>query len=332
MDKLNKKTFTTAANVTYTYWSSPATSSRPTLLLLHGNPDSASLWSGLINNFLLPNGYGILAPDLIGFGDTEKPWGLEHYRVSSICQDLIAILDQEGLDRVIPVGHDFGAFLASRFTAFHQNRTSGLITLGTAYVPPSPYPFDFEQLRAMQEKYLGYCQSWYFPLFTSERGSELIDAHVEEMFTGLHGGDEQMKEVCCVEGGIEKWLLDPASASKEVLAYARDASFRAEWVDRMKRNGFRAPLDWYKAVVQSLDLQEEREALEAGGHVVNVPYLFVAALKDPLAPVSAVQGPMSQGMLPNATQKEVEASHWCMLEKPVEVGQAIVEWLGEQFP
>lgn len=170
MDRLNRKTLTTAANAMYTYWYASAVSSRPTLLLLHGNPDPASLWSGLVHDYLLSYDYGVLAPDLIGFGDSDKPEGLQHCKASSDCSDLAAALDSEGLDKVIPVGHDFGALLASSNSTFHPDRITGLVTLGTAHIPPSPYSFDFEQLRIMQEKYLGYCQSWYFPLFTSEKG------------------------------------------------------------------------------------------------------------------------------------------------------------------
>lgn len=96
--------------------------------------------------------------------------GVENYSMSSITKDLLAILDQEGLKKVIPLGHDFGAKLASKLCAFVPDRVSGLITLGTTYIPPSPYPFDFERVRALQEQYLGYCSIWYFPLFTTEQG------------------------------------------------------------------------------------------------------------------------------------------------------------------
>lgn len=331
MDSLSRKTFKTAAVVKYTYWTSQAKDSKPTVLLLHGNPDTAALWSDLIKNHLLPGGYGVVAPDLIGFGSTDKPEGVANYSMSSISKALVALLDHEGLQQVIPLGHDFGANLASKMCAFAPGHVSGLVTLGTAYIPPSPYPFDFEQIRAMQEQYMGYCSIWYFPLFTSPEGYRLIDENVENMFTALHGGGERMKEVCCYEGAMERWLKDPSNVDKEVLPYAQSSSFRKEWVDRMKQESFRAPLDWYKATAQSLDTEAEGAALKAGHHIVKVPYLFVAATKDPLAPAAAVQEPIAQGMLPDVTLEEVEASHWCTLEKPREVGEAVVRWLTSKF-
>ncbi|KAF2163664.1 hypothetical protein M409DRAFT_25852 [Zasmidium cellare ATCC 36951] len=331
MESLKKNNFKTPAGHTYTYWTSEAKGTKPTLLLLHGNPDCAALWTDLINHFLLPEGYGIIAPDLLGFGSTDKLKGIANYTMSSISNDLLAILDEEGLKQVIPLGHDFGANLASKFHAFAPERVCGLVTLGTTYLPPSPYPFDFEQIRGMQEQYVGYCSIWYFPLFTSEKGYRVIDENVENMFTALHGGGDRMKEVCCYEGAMENWLRKPSNVEKEVLPYARNDQFRQEWIDRMKQNSFRAPLDWYKATAQSLDFEAENDALKAGNHVVKVPYLFVAALKDPLAPSAAVQGPIAQGLLPDVTLEEVDASHWCMLERPAEVGQAVVRWLSSKF-
>ncbi|KAK4961105.1 hypothetical protein LTR10_001595 [Elasticomyces elasticus] len=331
MENLEQKQLKTSANVTYFYHFSPASNGKPTLLLLHGCPDTSLLWSDLVTSHLLPAGYGVLAPDLIGYGRSEKPEALEHYVLTTICRDLAAMLDHELLKQVIVVGHDFGAALASRMCHVQTSYVAGLITLGTAYIPPSPYPFDFEQIRAMQEQYLGYCSMWYFGLFTSEEGGKVLDAHVEQMFTALHGGGQRMKKILCVEGGIEKWLDGDAKKDVEVLPYAREPAFRQKWVGRLKRDGFTAPLKWYKAITRDMDLDAQKQALESGAGVLKMPYLFVAALQDPLAPTGAVQGPIAQGMLPDVSIKEVEAGHWCMFEKPQKVGNAVVSFLSEKY-
>lgn len=138
-----------------------------------------------------------------------------------------------------------------------------------------------------------------------------------------------MKDVLCVEGGIEQWLA--ATDSVEVLPYAREAGFRESWIARLKQDGWRAPLNWYKATAASLSLDEDKAALAAGRHVVKVPYLFLGATEDPLAPTAAAQGLQAQRLLENVTVREVQAGHWCMLEKPLEVGEQIVSWLGDAF-
>lgn len=315
----------------YTYYTSAASKQRPTLLLLHGCPDVASLWSDLIRSHLQPAGYGVLAPDLVGYGGSSKPSDLERYAQQNVTKDLVDILDHEGIATTVVVGHDFGAFLASKMCSFQPARVSGLITLGTAYVPPSLWPFDFEQVKAIQEKYQGYCSSWYFPLFMSPSGAQLIDDNLENMFTALHGGGSRMKDVLCVEGGIENWLGDPGSASADVLPYAIGPDFRNEWVGRLRRDGWSTPLNWYKALTSNLSLGADKTAVEVGGSSVKAPYLIIAALQDPLSLAAAVQGPIMQGFLPEVDIKEVDAGHWLMLEKPPEVGKFITDWLNEKF-
>lgn len=54
-----------------------------------------------------PLGYGLIVPDLLGYGGTDKPTDLESYVGSGHAQDIIDILDKEGIDKVIGVGHDW---------------------------------------------------------------------------------------------------------------------------------------------------------------------------------------------------------------------------------
>ena len=157
MDTIRRKQVAVAAELIYIYYVSPAKGDKPTLLLLHGCPDTASLWSDLITTHLVPAGYGVVAPDLIGYGGTDKPASLELYSFAMITSQVLSVLDNEHLRTVIVVGHDFGAALASKMWSYHPERIAGLITLGTAFIPPSPSPFDFQQVKTMLEQYQGYC-------------------------------------------------------------------------------------------------------------------------------------------------------------------------------
>ncbi|KAF2215719.1 hypothetical protein CERZMDRAFT_34861 [Cercospora zeae-maydis SCOH1-5] len=332
MNHLQQKSHQAPSGVKYNYYTSAAQPSKPTILLCHGCPDSSALWTDLTRNHLVAHGFGVVVPDLIGYGLSDKPHDVKCYAMDRISTDLISILDAEDLTQVLTLGHDFGALVSSKLLTYHPERISGLITLGTTHVPPSRERFEFDKIREMQERVQGYCSGWYFPLFTSDTGYEVMDAHVDRMFTALHGGGERMKEVCCYPDAFEKWLKDGGSDGTEtVLPYAASDEFRKQWIGRLERDGFRAPMLWYKAVVSSLTLQSDRNALEAGNLVVRAPYLFIAALKDPLAPAVAIEGLKAHGLLPDVTVKQVDASHWLMLEKPQEIGEAIVGWLMERF-
>lgn len=93
--------------ITYAYIHIPASSSNvPTLLFLHGFPSSSYDWRYQID-FLSQKGYGVLVPDLLGYGDTSKPVEKEEYAYEKMCGHLARVLDEEGLRQVVGVGHDW---------------------------------------------------------------------------------------------------------------------------------------------------------------------------------------------------------------------------------
>ncbi|KAL6399572.1 hypothetical protein AUP68_18122 [Ilyonectria robusta] len=108
LSKLTRKTLQVSRGFSYTYYTSPAQDSKPTLILFHGWPDTARLWAGLINDYLLPLGYGIVALDCLGYGGTSKPTDLSSYAWQHMTADAVEILDAEKLATVISVGHDWG--------------------------------------------------------------------------------------------------------------------------------------------------------------------------------------------------------------------------------
>ena len=84
----------------------PPVEKKPYLLFLHGFPESPYDWLHQIK-FVREKGYGVIAPDLLGYGDTDKPDDPAEYRMKKMAQEVIGILDAEGIDKVVGVGHDW---------------------------------------------------------------------------------------------------------------------------------------------------------------------------------------------------------------------------------
>src|SRR5919197_511031 len=78
------------------------------VLLLHGFPDSARLWRHQVP-VLAAAGMRTVAPDLRGFGESERPEAVEDYTLARSVADMLAVLDALGIERASVVGHDFGA-------------------------------------------------------------------------------------------------------------------------------------------------------------------------------------------------------------------------------
>ena len=100
----------------------------PLVLLLHGWPQTSYCWR-LIEP-LLATQFRVVAPDLRGYGLTDKPQaGYDKRRMAQDIRDLVEAL---GYDRVRLVGHDRGARVAHRFALDHPEALTHLSLLDIA--------------------------------------------------------------------------------------------------------------------------------------------------------------------------------------------------------
>jgi soluble epoxide hydrolase/lipid-phosphate phosphatase len=106
MDQSLYKTRSTSRGVSYSYYFAPAAAGKRTLLLLHGFPSTSHDWARIVPA-LSAAGLGVLAPDMLGYGGTDKPDDPAAYVASLITADLVDLLDREGLNTVVAVGHDW---------------------------------------------------------------------------------------------------------------------------------------------------------------------------------------------------------------------------------
>jgi pimeloyl-ACP methyl ester carboxylesterase len=126
----------------------------PAVLLLHGWPDSHRLWRHQVAA-LTGAGYRVIAPDLRGFGESDKPPDVEAYALPHHLADVQAIADQLGIERFSLVGHDWGAGIAWAFASLVPDRINKLVAISVGH-PSAFRDADFEQRR----------RSWYMLLFT----------------------------------------------------------------------------------------------------------------------------------------------------------------------
>lgn len=109
------------------------------LLLLHGFPQSRIAWHPLMAP-LAARGWRVIAPDLRGYGDSERPGRQSDYRIERLSEDVLAIAEAAGATRPVLVGHDWGGVVAWRTAIDYPERVSGLV------VANAPHPAVFERL------------------------------------------------------------------------------------------------------------------------------------------------------------------------------------------
>ncbi|HEX9754445.1 MAG TPA: alpha/beta hydrolase [Gemmatimonadales bacterium] len=106
----------------------------PVLVLLHGLSANAHHFDGLVAAGLVPRCRAV-APDLRGRGLSDKP--VTGYAMADHAADVLGLLDQLGLERVVLGGHSFGALLTVYLAVHAPARVTKLIMLdGAASMHP----------------------------------------------------------------------------------------------------------------------------------------------------------------------------------------------------
>jgi len=116
----------------------------PTVLLLHGFPTHAVVWRKVAR--LLGDDVHVLAPDLLGLGDTVvSPY--EDFGAPMQADLLLDWLAERGVDRFLVVGHEQGGAVAQQMVATHPERVTGLVLVDSVAYENWPIPLAAQVMR-----------------------------------------------------------------------------------------------------------------------------------------------------------------------------------------
>lgn len=109
----------------------PATpDGRPTLLLLHGIADSSESWLPVMAG--LAEHFRVIAPDLLGHGESDKPRA--DYSAAAFANGMRDLLDVLDIDSVTVVGHSLGGGVAAQFSYQYPDRVERLVLVAAGGV------------------------------------------------------------------------------------------------------------------------------------------------------------------------------------------------------
>jgi epoxide hydrolase 4 len=101
--------------------------SGPLIIMIHGFPDFWYSWRDQMA--ALSDRYQCVAIDQRGYNLSDKPKGVENYRLPLLVGDVAAVIKSLGRDKAIIVGHDWGGMVAWNFALMHPEKTDKLIIL-----------------------------------------------------------------------------------------------------------------------------------------------------------------------------------------------------------
>ncbi|KAF2148902.1 alpha/beta-hydrolase [Myriangium duriaei CBS 260.36] len=301
----------------------PPKQGKPTLLFLHGFPNFAYDWRHQINCFRRED-YGIIAPDLLGYGSTDKPRDHHEYRMKAMAGDVVAILDELKVDEAIGVGHDWGSALLSAISAYHPTRISAYAYLAVGYSPPGRMPV--EEMNERSKQSLGYEAGGYIVFFCEPDSASLLDRNVESTST-LIFSDENPKhweQDICPPGAARAWLEKERTAA---LPGWFDADYREKRNRIIAQGGYTGPLNWYKSATDHFNDEDAASIPEEHKGIRNKPVLFIKDLGTAGAVPADMMEAMTRPFCTDLTVRAVDAGHWLMLEQPDEVNEALAEFL-----
>ena len=204
----NTATITLESGLTYTtvFFPKPKDSTKTTILFLHGFPSSSYDWYNQITYFS-DKGYGVIAPDLLGYGGSSSPTSLEPYALKSMSSDIVAILKHCNIldERIHIVGHDFGSILLGTLIGYHSNLALTTSFLAVPYQHPG-MKVDMELMKQITEKALGYELFGYRRFLWRDESTEVIEAHKESFFTVNYASHHVLAEHFLPPGKLETFL------------------------------------------------------------------------------------------------------------------------------
>jgi pimeloyl-ACP methyl ester carboxylesterase len=299
----------------------------PLVLLCHGFPESWYSWRHQLPA-LAAAGFHAVAPDMRGYGQSDRPEAIDQYTLLHLVGDMVGLLDALGAEQAVIAGHDWGAPVAWHAALLRPDRFRGVVGLSVPFRPRG----SVRPTTAMPQT----DEALFYQLYFQEPGT--AEAEFERdprvsLRTILYSasGDAPRRDwggaaanavgMVSRQGGFLSGMLNPASLPPWLSD--TDIDFYA---GEFARSGFRGGLNWYR----NIDRNWELLAPFAGARVI-VPALYIAGDRDL---VVAFRG-MDQLLLnlakfvPQLRQTIMlpGCGHWTQQERASEVNAAMLDFL-----
>lgn len=319
MASFKRQLFTADSGNTYSFIHEPSKAGKPTLLFLHGFPSTLHDWIHQTTYFP-SQGYGIVAPDLLGYGSSSKPSDAQQYRLKPMADDAAALLDHLNLHQVVGVGHDFGATLLSRMAAYHASRFTALVFLAVG-PPRLGTPFDVDAINEMTKTALGFELLGYIPWLANDSAQGALEMHAEAAMSLLFCRDhEAWDEWFRPLGRMERFVVEDRRLP---VGEWYTEELRRKHLEAFGRpDGYKGATRWYRMWMANLFAPDE---VGFEDFCISQPTLFVVPREPETSAVQQEQ--ILAAWTQNLKTIKVDSGHWMHLEKPHETNSAIESFL-----
>lgn len=258
----------------------------PLVVLLHGFPE---FWYGWKNQIgpLAEAGFRVVAPDQRGYNLSDKPRGIDAYRIDRVAADIAGLIEALGRERAFVVGHDWGGVAAWTAATLYPGRVEKLVVLNAPYPSVGVRTIARDPTQLLRSLYLFFFQ--------------------------LPGLPEMM-----LRNNDWGLLVDGMRRSSRRGTFS-DADFEAYRQAWWRKGAMTAMLNWYRAFVR------RPAPVIPWKPRVRPPTLILWGKNDfALSPVNAK---LSLELCENGRLEWIDAGHWVQHEETKWVNEAIIDFL-----
>jgi len=294
----------------------------PLVLLLHGFPESWYSWRHQFKP-LAEAGYHAVAPDMRGYGKSDRPAEIPAYNQVEVVNDIIGLIPALGYETAIVIGHDWGAPTAWSTALHHPDKVTAVGALSVPFTPRAANS-PMATMRAM------FKDMFFYQLYFQEPG--VAEAEFEKDIRRA-----LRKFLYLGSGNADLSGLKPKPADADLLSDLPDPAVLPGWLSEadldfyageFTRSGMRGPLNYYR----NHDLTWE---LTKGAPTkIQQPAMFVAGERDGVIMMAAEALKQLPANVPNLLINELipGIGHWTQQEAPAEVNDAILRFLKQVAP
>jgi len=134
--EIEKKTAKSHDGLTLYYETHDLDGKKPIIFFVHGAGGDIDAWQ-YVRPQILEKGFASISLDIRGHGHSAHPRTPHSYELKNFVSDIITILNQEKIEKVIMIGHSFGAIIATHFAIEHPERLNKLVLISGTYRAPN---------------------------------------------------------------------------------------------------------------------------------------------------------------------------------------------------
>jgi pimeloyl-ACP methyl ester carboxylesterase len=294
----------------------------PLVILCHGFPECWYSWRHQLGA-LAKAGFRAVAPDLRGYGRSDRPEEVEKYTILHDIGDIVGLVDALGAEQAVVAGHDVGATMAWQAALLRPDRFRGVIALGP---PFRPRAFGGGSLPPTTLMPRNENAVFYQLYFQTPEAEVALGRDIRRMFRFQFfslSGDRPPSAggrfaVGMVPGkGVP--ITDPASLPPWITESDIDV-----YVAEFTRSGFHGSLNWWRNIDRSWELMAAFD-----GAALTVPALYIVGDRDMLVAVFQQAIAKQSTLVPKLRPAMMLAGcgHWTQQERAPEISAAMIDFL-----